>query len=101
MLYVDENTGAIDLAMDPGDANTLFAATYQRRRTAWGFSASGGGGALWRSLDGGDTWTKLEKGLPKGEKGRIGIDVYRRDGNLVYASIEAGVVAAGLDAGVR
>jgi photosystem II stability/assembly factor-like uncharacterized protein len=89
VLYVDENTGAIDLAMDPSDPNTLFAATYQRRRRAFGFSASGGGGGIWRTTDGGDHWTELKNGLPKGEKGRIGLAIYRRDGNLVYASVEA------------
>ncbi len=89
VLYIDENTGAIDLAMDPGDPNTLFAAMYQRRRTPWGFSASGGGGGLYRTLDGGATWKRLENGLPKGEIGRIGVDVYRRDGNRVMALVEA------------
>jgi photosystem II stability/assembly factor-like uncharacterized protein len=89
VLYVDENTGAIDLAMDPRDPNTLFAATYQRRRTVFGFSASGGGGGIWRTTDGGESWTELTEGLPEGEKGRIGLDVYRRDGNLVYATVEA------------
>ena len=89
VLYVDEHTGAIDLAMDPTDPNTLFAAMYQRRRTSFGFSASGGGGGLYRSLDGGDSWEELTEGLPKGEKGRIGIDVYRRDGKILYVTVEA------------
>ena len=75
--------------MDPGDPNTLFAAMYQRRRTAFGFSASGGGSGLYRTTDGGDTWVELTRGLPEGDKGRIGIDVYRRDGNLVYALVES------------
>ncbi|HSG46436.1 MAG TPA: hypothetical protein VLA43_01360 [Longimicrobiales bacterium] len=88
VLYIDENTGAIDLVMDPGDPNTLFAAMYQRRRTAFGFSASGSGSGLYRTLDGGATWTELTEGLPEGDKGRMGIDVYRRDGNLVYLSVE-------------
>ncbi|MGH7507425.1 MAG: hypothetical protein ACRELX_17355, partial [Longimicrobiales bacterium] len=89
VLYIDEHTGAIDLVMDPGDPRTLFAAMYQRRRTPWGFSASGAGSGLYRTTDGGATWTELTNGLPEGDKGRIGIDVYRRDGNLVYAVIES------------
>lgn len=89
VLYIDEHTGAIDLAMDPGDPNTLFAAMYQRQRTPWGFSGSGGGSGLYRTLDGGNTWQELTEGLPEGDKGRIGVDVYRRDGNLVYARIES------------
>lgn len=89
VLYIDENTGAIDMAMDPGDPNTLFAAMYQRRRTPWGFSASGPGSGLYRTLDGGDTWHELTDGLPEGDKGRIGVDVYRRDGNIVYVRVES------------
>jgi photosystem II stability/assembly factor-like uncharacterized protein len=89
VLFVDENTGTIDLAMDPGDANTVFAAMYQRRRTGWGFNGGGPGSGIYRTLDGGDTWQELKNGLPDGDMGRIGLDVYRRDGNLVYALIEA------------
>jgi len=89
VLYVDQNTGAIDLVMDPDDPKTLFAAMYQRRRTGFGFAAGGGGSGIWRTLDGGETWTRLEEGLPDTEMGRIGLDIYRRDGNLVYATIEA------------
>ncbi|HEX9887032.1 MAG TPA: hypothetical protein VGA70_11120, partial [Longimicrobiales bacterium] len=88
VLYLDDDTGAIDLVMDPADSRTLFAAMYQRRRTSFGFSGSGSGSGLYRTTDGGDTWTELTDGLPEGDKGRIGIDVYRRDGNLVYALVE-------------
>ncbi len=89
VLYIDENTGAIDLVMDPSDPNTLYAAMYQRRRTPWGFSASGPGSGLYRTLDGGKTWKELTNGLPEGDKGRIGVDVYRRDGRIVYARVES------------
>ena len=89
VLYVDEHTGAIDLVMDPDDPRALYAALYQRRRTAFGFSASGSGSGLYRTLDGGESWTELTDGLPEGDKGRIGIDVYRRDGNLIYALVES------------
>ena len=89
VLYIDEHTGAIDLVIDPGDPNTLFAAMYQRHRTGFGFSASGSGSGIWRTLDGGATWTESSAGLPAGDKGRIGLDVYRQDGNLVYALVES------------
>jgi photosystem II stability/assembly factor-like uncharacterized protein len=89
MLFVDENTGAIDLAMDPGDPETLFAAMYQRRRTGYGFNGGGPSSGLYRTTDGGDTWRELTEGLPEGDKGRIGIDIYRRDGNIVFAIVEA------------
>ena len=88
-LSVDENTGATDLVMDPQDSRTLFAATYQRQRKAWGFNGSGPGSAIYRTHDGGATWTKLTSGLPKGDKGRIGLDVFQRDGRIVYATVEA------------
>ncbi|WP_419941342.1 VPS10 domain-containing protein [Candidatus Palauibacter sp.] len=89
VLYIDQHTGAIDLAMDPADPNTIFAAMYQRQRTGWGFNGGGPGSGLYRTVDGGENWTELTEGLPEGEKGRIGIDIYRHDGNLVYALVEA------------
>ena len=89
VLYVDEHTGAIDLAMDPHDPETVFAAMYQRRRRAWGFSGSGPGSGLYRTYDGGESWTELTGGLPEGDKGRIGLDIYRRDGRIIYAMVEA------------
>ncbi len=89
VLYVDEHTGAVDLAMDPGDPKTIFAAMYQRRRTGWGFNGGGPGSGLYRTFDGGDEWTELAQGLPEGDKGRIGVDVFRGDGNVVYALVEA------------
>lgn len=89
VLYIDENTGAIDLAMDPSDPETLFAAMYQRRRTGYGFNGGGPGSGLYRTNNGGESWTELTDGLPSGEKGRIGIDIFRQDGNVVYALVEA------------
>ncbi|MDH3735302.1 MAG: hypothetical protein OEU54_17355, partial [Gemmatimonadota bacterium] len=89
VLYIDDHTGAIDLAMDPSDPNTIFAAMYQRQRTGWGFNGGGPGSGLYRTVDGGENWTELTEGLPEGDKGRIGIDVFRGDGNMVYALVEA------------
>ena len=89
VLYIDLHTGAIDLAMDPGDPNTIFAGMYQRQRTGWGFNGGGPGSGLYRTFDGGDSWTELTEGLPEGDKGRIGVDVFRQDGNVVYALVEA------------
>ena len=89
VLFIDENTGAIDLAMDPNDPQTLFAAMYQRRRRAWGFNGGGPGSGIYRTTDGGATWTELTDGLPGGDKGRIGLDIYRGDGNHVCALVEA------------
>ena len=89
VLFIDDHTGAIDLVMDPNDPRTLFAAMYQRQRKSWGFNGGGPGSGIYRTVDGGDHWEELTEGLPDGDKGRIGLDIYRRDGNLVYAIVEA------------
>ncbi len=89
VLFVDEHTGAIDLVMDPNDPMTLFAAMYQRQRRAWGFNGGGPGSGIYRTVDGGTSWIELTDGLPQGDKGRIGLDVYRGNGNLVCALVEA------------
>ena len=89
VLFVDENTGAIDLAMDPNDAETIFAAMYQRRRTGYGFSGGGPGSGIYRTSDGGDSWDEMTEGLPEGNKGRIGLSIYRQNSNIVFAIVEA------------
>ncbi len=90
VLFVDENTGANDIVLDPKNPQRLIASTYQRQRKAWGFNGGGPGSGIYRSGDGGDTWTKLSSGLPQGDMGRIGLDIFAADGNLVYATVEAG-----------
>lgn len=89
VLYINPDTGVNDIVMDPMNPDTLYAAAYQRRRTAFGMNGGGPGSAIYRTTDGGATWKKLTEGLPKGELGRIGLDVYRRNGNVVYAVVEA------------
>jgi photosystem II stability/assembly factor-like uncharacterized protein len=87
--FVDENTGFVDVAMDPESPDTLYAASFQRRRTPHGYNGGGPGSALWKTTDGGATWTKLAGGLPtEGDLGRIGVTVYRRDPRIVYALVE-------------
>lgn len=90
ILFIDENTGAVDVAMDPSDPNILYAATYQRRRRPYGFHGGGPGSGLYKSTDGGKNWTELTEGLPEGDKGRIGISIYRKDPNIVYVCVEQG-----------
>jgi photosystem II stability/assembly factor-like uncharacterized protein len=89
VLYVDDNTGATDIVMDPQDPETVFAAMYQRQRKAWGFNGGGRGSGIYRTRDGGATWTKLSNGLPKDDKGRIGLDIFRADPRVVFAVVEA------------
>src|SRR5262249_41188587 len=66
----------------------LYASTYQRRRTACCMNGGGPGSGIWKSIDGGDSWTRLKTGLPEGPTGRIGLDVHRRRPNILYALIE-------------
>ncbi len=95
ILGVDEDTGVVDVAMDPSNPSVMYAASYQRRRRPFGFHGGGPGSALWKSTDGGDTWTPLtnaglDNGLPEGDIGRIGISIYRSDPRIVYVSVEQG-----------
>ena len=93
VLKVDDDTGANDLVMDPGDSKIVYASTYQRRRTACCMNGGGPGSGLWKSTDGGDTWTQLKSGIPEGSLGRIAVDVYRRRPNILYALIEGPATA--------
>src|SRR2546421_7471457 len=89
--FIDEDTGFTDLVMDRADSKTLYAASYQRRRTSWGFNGGGPGSGIWKTVDAGKTWAKLQgNGLPEGLLGRIGIDVCQSNPNVVYAQIEVG-----------
>jgi photosystem II stability/assembly factor-like uncharacterized protein len=88
VLKVDGRTGAVDLAMDPHDANTLYAAMYTRLRHPWQYDDGSTVGGIFRTRDGGRTWTKLTQGLPA-RTGRIGLDVYRRDSREIFAVIDS------------
>ena len=88
VLKVDDDTGANDLVMDPTNNQVLWASTYQRRRTACCMNGGGPGSGIWKSTDGGDTWTRLTGGVLDGPLGRIGLDVYRKRPNILYALIE-------------
>jgi photosystem II stability/assembly factor-like uncharacterized protein len=88
LLHVDDETGATELVMDSSNNKVLYAATYQRRRATWGMNGGGPGSGVYKSTDAGRSWTRLTKGLPEGPMGRIGLDVYRKDPNVVYARIE-------------
>ncbi len=89
VLYVDGWTGAVDLDIDASNPDVLYAATYQRMRKAWGFNGGGPGSGIWKSTDGGSSWTELTNGLPEGDKGRIGIAVSPSHPNVVMALVEA------------
>lgn len=88
VLYVNDGVGVVDVVIDRGRPDTLFAATYDMARSPWHFEAGGPGSAIYRSDDGGSSWQKLAGGLPGGTLGRIGIDAWRADGSTLYAVIE-------------
>lgn len=91
-LFVDANTGAIDLVAHPTDPNTLYAATWHRERRAWNFVEGGEGSGIYKSTDGGVNWTRLTtegSGFPTGSGvGRIGLALYGPDPNVLYALLD-------------
>lgn len=123
LLHVDDNTGVIDVQMHPTDPETLLVATWERRRDGFdshagaiasqrgggqaqpemedGYDAYdptkkwGKGGAIYKTTDGGKKFTKITKGLPTCELGRIGIDYYRKDPKIVYAIIDCEKIGSG------
>ncbi|MDQ3171811.1 MAG: glycosyl hydrolase, partial [Acidobacteriota bacterium] len=88
VLTVNDDTGANDLIIDPANSRVLYATMYQRRRTACCFNGGGAGSGIWKSTDAGETWTRLKGGVLDGPLGRIAIEVYRKDPNILYALIE-------------
>lgn len=88
VLFVDNNTGASSLSMDMNNPLILYASMWQHRRYPWTMESGGASSGLYKSTDGGTSWTKMEKGLPK-EFGKSGISVSRANSDVVYAVIEA------------
>jgi photosystem II stability/assembly factor-like uncharacterized protein len=89
VLSISENTGVTDVVLDPRNPDVLIAAAYQRRRHVWTLIDGGPESALYRSTDGGATWTKLKTGLPTVEMGRIGLAMAPSNPDVIYAIIEA------------
>jgi len=88
-LFVDEMTGATDLALQPANPKIIYAAMWTKDRKPWGFTHSGKNSGIWRSEDGGETWKRLAGGLPSGELvGRIGLAVSPVAPNVVYATVD-------------
>ena len=83
-----DRVGIIDLVMKPGQPQVLYAATYEKERYTWTYVVGGPGSGIHKTTDGGTHWTRLDGGLPEGFIGRIGIDVFRGDPNVVYAVVE-------------
>jgi photosystem II stability/assembly factor-like uncharacterized protein len=84
----DGKTGAIDLVMHPENPETLYVSFWQRLRRPWRFDSGGPNGGIFKTSDGGETWTKLTQGLPSGDVGRIGLAISRSNPNVLMAVVE-------------
>jgi photosystem II stability/assembly factor-like uncharacterized protein len=89
VLFVNDRTGAADLAMDTKNPRVLYAAMWTGVRQPWGLVGGSSDGGVFKSTDGGDHWTRLTNGLPDGPLGRIGVAVSGADGNRVWALVDA------------
>jgi photosystem II stability/assembly factor-like uncharacterized protein len=89
VLFVNDKTGAADIAIDVTNPRVLYATTWQVLRTPWGITSTGPGGGLYKSSDGGDTWKKLSSGLPASPLGKIGVTVSPANSQRVWATVEA------------
>jgi photosystem II stability/assembly factor-like uncharacterized protein len=89
ILTVSENTGVVDVAMDPSNPDILYASAYQRRRHVFTLIDGGPESAIYKSTDAGASWNKVKSGLPTVDMGRIGLAVSPADPNIVYATVEA------------
>ena len=83
-----KHIGVVDLVMDPINPDILYAAAYDKVRRPWTFNLGGPGSGIYKTTDAGKTWQKLSVGLPGGMLGRIGLDIYTRNPNILYAIIE-------------
>lgn len=89
VLEISENTGVSDIAIDPRNTEVLYAVSYQRRRHVYTLINGGPESTIYKTVDGGNSWRKIEKGLPGGDKGRIGIALSPANPDYLYAIVEA------------
>jgi len=88
VLYVDDKTGCVELSMDMNNPHVLYAAMSEYGRLPWKVTSGGPGSGMYKSADGGETWNKIQEGLPK-ELGKMAIAVCRSNSDRVYALIES------------
>ncbi len=95
VLYINDSTGIASLSMDMKNPRILYAASWEHRRFPWTVSSGGAGSAVWKSVDEGNTWTKLTEGLPE-SMGKVGVAVSRANPNRVFAIVETEKSKSGL-----
>ena len=88
VLYINEKIGVIDLVMNPKSPEILYAATYDMKRLPWQMINGGPESGIYKTTDGGRNWTRLRNGLPEGRIGRIGLDYFHGNPDILYAVIE-------------
>jgi photosystem II stability/assembly factor-like uncharacterized protein len=96
VLEISENTGVSDIAIDPRNTQVIYAVAYQRRRHVYTLIDGGPESGIYKSEDGGKNWRKINKGLPGGDKGRIGITLSPANPDYLYAIVEAAEGAGGI-----
>ena len=91
VLFKSDSAGAVDLSLDPSNPRVIYAAFWQVQRGPWFMSSGGAGSGLWKTTDGGDTWTELtrKRGMPRGMVGKIGVTVSPANPDRVWAMVEA------------
>ncbi len=99
VLYINDGVAAVDLVINRSAPATLYAAMYEKDRRPWQIIESGPESGIYKTDNSGDTWTRLEGGLPSGKIGRIGLDLYQKDPRILYALIENQNPAGGAAAG--
>ena len=90
ILYVNDKIGAIDIVMVQSGPNILYAAMYDKVRLPWHYEMGGPESAIYKTIDGGKSWKRLSGGLPTGRVGRIGLDVFQKNPDILYAVVENG-----------
>ena len=88
VLYINENVGVSDLVINRNSPEILYAAAYEKYRYPWHFEAGGPESGIYKTLNGGRNWEKLDEGLPPGKIGRIGLDIYQKSPDILYAVVE-------------
>lgn len=87
-LFINEKVGVIDLVINPLNPDILYAATYEKQRLPWMYVNGGPESGIYKTSNAGKTWTKLDRGLPSGRIGRIGLDIFLKNPEILYALVE-------------